>query len=471
MNKKKVTMAAALAVVLTMIGAMALTGCPGNSPGDPSAPDTAALDAAIDAAETAKSGVAVDTDAANVAAGTRWVTQAELSALETAVTAAQAVAGNADATQAQVDGAVTALTTATTAFNAAKKEGSKTGGPSAADKTALAGAIDAANTAKAGVAVATDAANVATGTKWVTQADMTAFEAAITAAQAVAGNADATQAQVDDAVTALTTATTAFNAAKQDGSKPDTAALTAAISAATAAKTGIVVNTDAANVAIGIKWVSQAAMTVFETAISAAQAQANNSAATQADVNAAVETLTTATATFESAKREGTSAAAANAFMSEHGAILSETTATITIADKPAVQAAITAYNELSDAAKAALLEDSDTLAKLEALLTKINSLGTAENITLDFTDDGALLEPVTDLTMSAGQTLTLTAATGLAEIQWSLGGVDIPAPRGTAQSIVIAAANYPAGQYLLGLAATKGAVVCSTEITFTVTE
>ena len=61
-NKRNVIMTAALTVVLTMIGALALGGCPGNSPSDPTPADTAALDAAIDAANTAKAGVEYSTE-------------------------------------------------------------------------------------------------------------------------------------------------------------------------------------------------------------------------------------------------------------------------------------------------------------------------------------------------------------------------------------------------------------------------
>jgi hypothetical protein len=110
----------------------------------------------------------------------------------------------------------------------------------------------------------------------------------------------------------------------------------------------------------------------------------------------------------------------------------------------------------------------------LQALLDRINGLGTANSITLDFKDDGALLDsPPANLSISRSnaETLAITAASGLTEIQWSLGGVDIGAPRGTAQTIASAAVNYPAGSYLLGFAAKKGEAVYSTAIPFTVTE
>jgi hypothetical protein len=479
MNKRNVIMTAVLTAVLAMIGTLALGGCSGNSPGDPLSADTTALNAAISAAETAKADVVVNTAAANVPTGTKWVTQAELTALETALAAAQAVADNADASQTQVDEAATTLTAAAAAFNASKKEGA---GYSAADTATLTAAISAAGTAKAGVVVNTAAVNVAVGTQWVTQTELTAFETALAAAQAVAANTGATQAQVDGAVATLSAATAAFTAAKKDGAKPppaDTAVLTAAISAAATAKAGVTVATAADQAAAGTKWVTQAEMTALETALAAAQAVADNADATQAQVNEAAAALTTATGTFNAAKQTGANddLAAAAAFTSAHGATVNKALTAVAVADKPAVEAAIAAYDALSAPAKAAL--PADTPTKLQTLLARINNLinnvGTADatKITLDFKADGALLAPPESLSISRGSagTLTVTAASDFTNIRWSLGGAPIDAPRGAAQSIDIAAANYPAGQYLLGLAAQKGGVEYSTELTFTVTE
>jgi hypothetical protein len=99
--------------------------------------------------------------------------------------------------------------------------------------------------------------------------------------------------------------------------------------------------------------------------------------------------------------------------------------------------------------------------------------LGTAP-IELAFDDGGTLISGNTEnLTVdkSEGQPLTVTAAAGLTAIQWSLNGVEIPAPRGTEKTITINAANYPAGKYLLGLAAKKDGVDYSAVVTFTVVE
>jgi prefoldin subunit 5 len=234
-----------------------------------------------------------------------------LDALNAAITAAEAVSASADATQAQVDAAASDLTAATTTFNNAKQTGTKTEtGTAATDKTALTAAITAATAAKTDVVVDTAAANVTAGTTWVTQAALDALNTAITAAEAVSASADATQAQANDATSALTAATSTFNSAKQAGTKPgpaeDKAALTAAIAAATAVKSGVVVNTVAANVLVGTMWVTQAALDTLNTAIAAAEAVSTNIKATQAQVNAAASDLTAATTTFNSAKQNGT---------------------------------------------------------------------------------------------------------------------------------------------------------------------
>ncbi|SET34187.1 Leucine rich repeat-containing protein [Natronincola peptidivorans] len=85
------------------------------------------------------------------------------------------------------------------------------------NKTALVGAIADAETNKGTVTVSTDGSDVPTTDQWVTQEVMTAYETAIATAEGVANDASATQQEVDDALTALATATTAFNNAKQQG--------------------------------------------------------------------------------------------------------------------------------------------------------------------------------------------------------------------------------------------------------------
>ncbi|AOY75867.1 S-layer homology domain-containing protein [Clostridium formicaceticum] len=87
------------------------------------------------------------------------------------------------------------------------------------NKEALEAAITAANENKVSVAVSEDGKDIEPTEKWVTQAVMTAYKAAIVEAQVVVNNENVTQAEVDAALITLTTATTSFNEAKKFGTK------------------------------------------------------------------------------------------------------------------------------------------------------------------------------------------------------------------------------------------------------------
>jgi putative cell wall-binding protein len=79
----------------------------------------------------------------------------------------------------------------------------------------LAAAITAAKNAKAGIATSTDGANVADGKKWTTSAELKALNNAITAANGVLNDDDATKAQIDAATINIKKATSTYNANKK----------------------------------------------------------------------------------------------------------------------------------------------------------------------------------------------------------------------------------------------------------------
>jgi hypothetical protein len=123
------------------------------------------LQTTMGAAAAAKTGVTVSADGSNVAATAWWVTQAQLTALEAAITAAKTAYGNNAADAAAVSGAKTALDTAIALFNAQKKAGTNSGAPPPpADKSALTGAITAAEALLGSTTVADSAAGVPLGT-------------------------------------------------------------------------------------------------------------------------------------------------------------------------------------------------------------------------------------------------------------------------------------------------------------------
>jgi hypothetical protein len=348
-----------------------------------------ALNAAITAATAAKSGVLVDTDAANVSADEKWVTQAEMDALNTAIAAAEAVSQNVGATQPAVDAAVTTLNTAVLAFNEAKKAGSL-----ALSKTALNDAITAAENAKSGTEVSDDAAKVLVGTKWVAGAVMTAFNEAIAAAKTVSQNPDAIQSAVDAAVTALDNAVTVFNTAKQDGTKPgpaeDKTALTGKITAATTAKGGIEVDTDAANILAEKWWVTQAVMTAFDDAIAAAEEVSENPDAIQSAVDAAVTALDSAITTFNEAKQAGIKAGSAQktplsdkitaATTAKSGVVVNTAAGNVPEGTQWVTQMVMNAFNDAIAVAEAAVQNAGITVPQVNDAVAALNNAITTFN-------------------------------------------------------------------------------------------
>ena len=174
------------------------------------------LDTALDEAADAKSEIVTAGSAEEVPEGTEWVPQEALDDLNEAIARAESVAAKPDATDEEKADSLLKLAEAIADFENAKQTGTKTG-TEAVNKAALTGAIAAANAAKAGIALDTTAGNVSAGTSWVTQAEMTALNTAISAAETVSTNVNATQAQADEAANALTAAVTTFNAAKKAG--------------------------------------------------------------------------------------------------------------------------------------------------------------------------------------------------------------------------------------------------------------
>ena len=126
--------------------------------------------------------------------------QAAADTFRAAITTSQAVVDNTGATQAQVDQALTDLKAAEITFDAAKI--------TFIDKNALNIAIAASN-AKVTSAVP------GVGVGQYPQTAIDAFIAAIVTAQAVVDNAGATQAEVNQAVTALKAAEVVFDATRQ----------------------------------------------------------------------------------------------------------------------------------------------------------------------------------------------------------------------------------------------------------------
>ena len=202
------------------------------------------------------------------------VSQSTHEAYNTAIVNATIVR-EASATQAELDAAVDALSTATTTFTNAVIP--------AGNKIAITTAISEATTLLGSKPVGTAVGNVS-------QSAHDAYYNAIAYATIVK-NANVTQAELDAAGSALSTATTTFyNAVIPAGNNT---ALTTAITNATTLLGSKTVGTAAGNV-------SQAAYNVYYTAIANATI-VKDASATQAELDAAVSALSTATTTFTNA--------------------------------------------------------------------------------------------------------------------------------------------------------------------------
>ena len=267
----------------------------------PTAADRTALGNAIAAAQVLIAETATSADGTDVATTAYWATQAAHADFASAVSAAQDVYGNTVTTQAEVDTAASTLQTARATFMAARALGTSA---TAVDRTTLGGAIANANTLLASTTVSTDGIDVAITAFWTSVTIRTTFENAISAAQSVYGNNGATQATVDGAVSTLTSAHTVFYAARQPGAAIVLTALNNALAAANTLINNTEIATNANNVHPNVFWTTTAVRTTFQNAINAAQG-VHDAPANMAAVNAAVSSLTSAQATFSTARQPG----------------------------------------------------------------------------------------------------------------------------------------------------------------------
>ena len=167
------------------------------------------------------------------------------------------------------------------------------------NKTTLLAAITTATTNSTTATVSLDGSDVLPANKWVLQADLTTYTAAITTAQTVVNNENATEEEITNAVSTLTTATEIFSSAEKVGTKiivviVDKTALLAGMRNAT-----ILIESKTVGTAVGN--VPQVAKDTFQSAITAATAVNVNIEITQAEVDAQVTAIATATTNFNNA--------------------------------------------------------------------------------------------------------------------------------------------------------------------------
>lgn len=175
--------------------------------------DTTSIDEKITAAEAAKNGIVISSDGTDVDPSKQWVTSDAVSALNTAIAAANLAKSNVQ-TKAAADAAAGVLQTAITTFNSSKALGIKP----VINKSLLSSAINDASNLKRETAVSSDGTDISANQYWVTSTELSTFSSYITAAEEVHFRSSATQVEVNNAEIAMKAATENFrNSVRKPG--------------------------------------------------------------------------------------------------------------------------------------------------------------------------------------------------------------------------------------------------------------
>jgi predicted phosphodiesterase len=205
-----------VALILALV--LGTLGCEQPTSSKPKAAtvDKTVLAAPIAEAEGLIAAAVVGETAGDVPNGVHYVTAAEQTALQTALTAAITARDKPGVTQAEINTAKNNLAAAIAEFKKVRDE--KTGtSRDELDFSALSIKITEAKTLLDGTTVSDNAAGVSIGQHYVTPEEKAAFQEAIAAAEAEltrAQNNTTSQATIAAAVTTLENAITAFNTAK-----------------------------------------------------------------------------------------------------------------------------------------------------------------------------------------------------------------------------------------------------------------
>ncbi len=175
--------------------------------------DTTVIDNAISSANSAKSGVLSSVDGTDVDSSKKWVTAAQMSALNDAIDAA-ARAKDTVQTADEANAAASALNSAVSTFNSQKANGSKV----PVDKSSLTSSVNAARSLLSNTSVSTDGSDITPDKDWVLSSVYSSFSSEISAAESVLNSSSASQTEVNNAASALDSAASAFSSARQKGS-------------------------------------------------------------------------------------------------------------------------------------------------------------------------------------------------------------------------------------------------------------
>lgn len=155
------------------------------------------------------------------------------------------------------------------------------------------------------VAVSIYGSDLLSTEKWTTQAERTAFESAVSSARTVANNSNATQEQVNNAITQYRNALAVYQAAQKNGSKygyGDKSSLQSLINSVQY----VAESWDGFNVPYDMPWTTPTERNALASAVSSAQSVVSNYNSTQNDIVYATNNLNNAIWTYKNAYKYGT---------------------------------------------------------------------------------------------------------------------------------------------------------------------
>ncbi len=156
------------------------------------------------------------------------------------------------------------------------------------------------------VAVSVNGNDVLTTEKWTTQAQRTAFESAVNSARAVANNPNASQEQVNNAITQYRIALTVYQAVQKNGTKYAYGDKSTLQSIIYSVQYVTVSWNNGNDVASYVPWTTQSEKDALTSAVSSAQSVVNNIYATQSDITNAISNLNYAITVYKNAQKYGT---------------------------------------------------------------------------------------------------------------------------------------------------------------------
>lgn len=147
--------------------------------------------------------------------------------------------------------------------------------------------------------VSADGSDVAGSAYYVSQADKDTFSTAIQAAKSALANSDAVNEDTMNAITALTSAQTKFDKAKQQGKGVNRSALNTVIEKATSTAYNAKVSVDGTDISVAYTWATQEAVDTLKAAINSASSVYFDQTVSQAQIDEAARTLQAALSSFK----------------------------------------------------------------------------------------------------------------------------------------------------------------------------